>query len=131
MLLNVLTAIWAWKHAGRAAQSLAAANLLMTALHALAWLIYGSANSLHAVCAAIGTAVMLPMVLRSKRQFPLATGAAALVAMFALCCAAALSDQLSFAAQLIAAMANAVLVISLWSGIISDRRTAPDVRRAD
>ena len=121
------TLIIAWWYGRTTAKALTAATLGMALLHGLAWLAYGSANSLHALCSAIGLGLILPIALRSRRLYPLAAGAAALLAVLALSCATLLEGQSSLAAQLIAALANAVLVIALWAGIFADwrRQRAP------
>ena len=121
MAVIAVTLIIAWRCGRPTAQALAAATLGTALLHGLAWLAYGSASSLHTLCSAIGLGLILPIALRSRRLYPLAAGAAALLAALALGCATLLEGQASLAAQLIAALANAVLVIALWAGIFADR----------
>ena len=132
MLVIAGTLILAWRRGRPTAQALAAATFAMALLHGLAWWAYGSASGLHALCATIGMGLILPIVLRSRRVYSLAVGAAALLAALALGCAVLLAGPAALAAQLIAAMANALLVLALWTGIFSDlrRRTAPPGARA-
>ena len=121
------TLILAWRYGRPTAQALTAATFALVLLHGLAWWAYGSANSLHTLCSTIGIGLILPIVLRSRRGYPLAAGAAALLAAVALGCATLLAGQVALATQQIAAMANAVLVMTLWWGIASDwrRRKVP------
>lgn len=122
MLVLAGTMIVAWRLGRPTAQALTTATFAMAMLHMLAWWAYGSANGLHALCAIVGLALILPIVLRSRRAYPLVAGAAVLLAMLALGCAALLSGPGALAAQMIAAMANAVLVLTLWAGIVADWR---------
>jgi hypothetical protein len=130
MLVIAGTLIIAMRYGRPTAQALTAATLALALLHALAWWAYGSANSLHALCSTIGLGLILPIVLRSRRVYPLAAGAAALLAVVALGCATLLAGQVALAAQQIAAMANAVLVLALWTGIASDWRRSQAPFRA-
>ena len=127
MIVIAGTLILAWRYGRPTAQALTAATFALVLLHGLAWWAYGSANSLHALCSTIGLGLILPIVLRSRRGYPLAAGAAALLAAVALGCATFLAGQVALASQQIAAMANAVLVTALWWGIVSDwrRRKVP------
>ena len=122
MLVIAGTLILAWRCGRPTAQALAAATFAMALLHGLAWWAYGSGSGLHALCAIIGLGLILPIVLRSRRIYPLAAGAAALLAALALGCAALLTGPAALASQLIAAMANALLVVALWTGIFFDWR---------
>lgn len=131
MLVLAGTLIVAWRFGRTTAQALSAATFLLTALHALVWWTYGSANSLHALCSMLGLGLILPLVVRSRRFYSLAAGAAALLAMLALGCATILDGQQALAAQLLAALANAILVVALWSGIFSDWRRKRPLIRAD
>lgn len=127
MLVIAGTVIIALRFGRPTAQALTAAMFSLVLLHGLAWRAYGSANSLHALCSALGLGLILPIVLRSRRVYPLVAGAAALLAVVALGCATLLAGQVALAAQQMAAMANAVLVFALWWGIFPDwrRKKAP------
>lgn len=130
MLVIAATLIIAWRRGRPTAQALTAATFAMVLLHGLAWCAYGSANGLHALCSTLGLGLILPIVLRSRRVYPLIAGAAALLAALTLGCATVLSGSAVLAAQQIAAMANAVLVMALWAGIFSDWRRSNTPFRA-
>lgn len=134
MLLALASLVFAWRLTRATSRALSAAVAAMVIIHLLAWFAYGSRDSLHAVCSAIGLMLILPISLRSRVFSPLVVAACVLVGAVSLVCAGLGEPPAAQAARLIAGLANLAMLAALWTGLLASRnRSGPRaaVRQAD
>jgi hypothetical protein len=132
MLLAALNLAIVWRRGNTTSRALSVAIAAMVLLHLFAWLAYGSQDGLHALCAAVGLMLILPISLRGKGLFPLVVAASVLVAAVSLSCAALLEPPGSIGARLIAGLANLAMFCAFWAGRSRGRvavRKGGNVRR--
>ena len=123
MLLALASLEFARRGASATSRALSVAVAAMVMLHLLAWLAYGSQDSLHAVCAAIGLMLILPISLRAREYLSLVVAACVLIGALSLACAGLVEPSAARAARLIAALANVTMLGALWYGLLASRRT--------
>ena len=123
MLLAVVSLLFARPPASATSRALSVAVTAMVLIHLLAWIAYGSQDSLHAICSVIGLMLILPISLRARGYSPLVVAACALVGTLSLACAGLVEPPAARAARLIAALANVTMLGALWYGLLASRRT--------
>lgn len=117
LLISIVPARRFGRATGRALTMVIGFTIL---LHLLAWLAYGPVQAVHAACALVGLAVLIPIAVRSRRTYPLVVGAAALLSALALMAASLESGGRLDAAEALAALANLIMATALWSGLTLD-----------
>ncbi|MEQ1498299.1 MAG: hypothetical protein ABL914_06535 [Novosphingobium sp.] len=128
-VLLLATVAPARRYARATGRAMTMAIAFTVALHFAAWLAYGPARPVHAVCSLVGLALLIPLAVRSQRTYPLIAAAAALLAALVQLVGTLLPPAQADAAGLIAALANAVLVAACWAGLIQDFRRGGKYRR--
>lgn len=125
MVLALASLVFARRRTNATSRALSVAVAAMVTIHLFAWLAYGSQDSLHAVCSAIGLMLILPISLRAREFAPLFVAACVLLGAVSLVCAGLVEPPAARAARLIAALANVAMLGALWGGLLaSHNRTA-------
>lgn len=133
MLLALASLLFAWRRTNATSRALSVAVAAMVLIHLFAWLAYGSQDSLHAVCSAIGLMLILPISLRARAFSPLVVAACVLVGALSLVCAGLVEPPAARAARLIAGLANLMMLGALWGGLLASQNRArprPALRQA-
>lgn len=135
MLFALASLEFARRRASATSRALSVAVAAMVMLHLFAWLAYGSQDSLHAACAAIGLMLILPISLRAREYLSLVVAACVLICALSLACAGLVEPSAARAARLIAGLANSAMLGALWGSLLvsqnrKSRHIAPRQTRA-